>query len=126
MATTVQSKSVQQSLAKLHHATNQQLYDEVIKQLPDLSLTSLHRITNRLVESSVIGIAPSNGRVVILDNNPESHDHYICKGCGCIKDIELSEAVFQNIQQQLVKDLVKNELVIYGICVNCAGKESKS
>lgn len=119
---TIQTAAAKLALQKLVHASNQQLYDEVLKKLPILSATTIHRITTRLIENREIGYAPSNGKAVMLDTNPQPHDHFVCKGCGGIKDITLSASVFENIQQQLGKNIVENELVIYGICVDCANK----
>lgn len=122
MTTTIQSKAVVQALHTLGHATNQDLHEQVTKQLPGLSATTVHRITTRLIENKEIGYAPSNGKAVMLDAEPEPHDHFVCKGCGGMKDITLPNSVFKNIQEQLGKNIVENELVIYGICVDCANK----
>jgi Fe2+ or Zn2+ uptake regulation protein len=122
MSTTIQSKAVMQALYTLGHATNQDLHEQVIKQLPSVSATTVHRITTRLIENKEIGYAPSNGKAVMLDAKSSPHDHFVCKGCGGMKDITLSNSVFKNIQEQLGKNIVENELVIYGICVDCSNK----
>ena len=119
MSLTIQTVAVKKTLDSLSHATNQALHLEVKKDLPTLSLPSLHRITNRLVDNKEIGYVPSDGRVVILDANPNPHDHFVCKICGRIKDIELPGSVFDNIHEQLGKNIVENRLVIYGVCVDC-------
>lgn len=122
MANTLQTDAVKKALASYGHATNQQIHESVKRTYPNLSATTIHRITSRLAESKEIGYAPSNGKTVMLDAKSESHDHFVCKGCGGMKDIKLPHSVFEHIQEQLGKNIVENELVIYGICVDCSQK----
>lgn len=122
MANTIQTDAVREALNILGHASNQQLHEQVMMLMPSLSATTVHRITNRLIENKQIGYAPSNGKAVMLDASPEPHDHFVCKGCSGMKDIILPVSVFNNIQEQLGKNIVENELVIYGICVDCSHK----
>lgn len=124
MANTLQTDAVKKALIIFGHATNQQVHERVMETYPHLSATTVHRITTRLAESKEIGYAPSNGKTVMLDAKPEPHDHFVCKGCGGMKDITLSTSVFKSIQEQLGKNIVENELVIYGICVDCAHEAS--
>lgn len=126
MSNTLQTDAVKKALTNLSHATNQQVHENVKRTYPNLSATSVHRITSRLTESKEIGYAPSNGKAVMLDAKSEPHDHFICKGCGGIKNITLPNSVFKHIQEQLGKNIIENELVIYGICVGCANKATPS
>lgn len=120
MTVTIQTSAVKQALTRLGHATNQQLHTQVTKDFANLSVTTVHRITSRLAAAGEIGYAPSDGKVVVLDSNAELHNHFICKGCGGTKDITLEPAVFTDIQKQLGKNIIENELVIYGMCIDCA------
>lgn len=125
MSNTLQTIAVKKALVTLGHATNQKVHERVRETYPHLSATTVHRITSRLAASKDIGYAPSNGKTVMLDAKPEPHDHFVCKACGGMKDISLPSAVFVEIQQQLGKNIVENQLVIYGICVDCAGRASQ-
>lgn len=120
MINTIQSKAVIEALNTLGHATNLELHGQVVKQLPDLSATTVHRITTRLIEDKQIGLAPSNGKAVVLDARPEPHEHFVCKSCGDMRDIALPDSVFDSIQEQLGKNIVSNGLVICGVCAACS------
>lgn len=116
---TVQTQSVRDALALLGHATNAELHAVLADVLPDLSLPSLHRITARLVERGEIGLGPSDGRQVVLDQRADTHDHFVCTSCGGILDITLPESAIVDIQRQLGRHLVRDGIVVRGRCASC-------
>jgi Fur family peroxide stress response transcriptional regulator len=119
MPTTIQTDTVLTALRRLGHATNLELYAAITEQLPQLGLTSLHRITARMVERGEIGLAPSDGRQVVLDARPEAHDHFVCTVCGGILDIVLPDSTVELIQGQLGRHLVRDGIVVRGRCERC-------
>lgn len=119
MATTIQTDTVLTALRRLGHATNLELHAAIADQLPQLALTSLHRITARMVERGEIGLAPSDGRQVILDARSETHDHFVCTECGGILDIALPDSMLSMIQDQLGRNLVRDGIVVRGRCERC-------
>ncbi|MBK0421311.1 transcriptional repressor [Leucobacter sp. CSA2] len=116
---TIQTRAVISALHRLGHASNLALHEELATELPELSLTSLHRITARLSEAGKIGTVPSDGRTIVLDARPEPHDHFACVSCGGIVDIELPAATLAAIQQQLGAHLAEAGLVVRGRCAAC-------
>ena len=116
---TIQTRAVQAALERLRHATNLELHEALADELPELSLTSLHRITARLLERGVIGELPSSGRHTVLDARPEPHDHFVCVSCGGIVDIELPAETLSAIQHQLGAHLAETGLIVRGRCAAC-------
>ncbi len=119
MPTTIQTDTVLTALRRLGHATNLELHAAITDHLPQLGLTSLHRITARMVERGEIGAAPSDGRQVVLDARPEAHDHFVCTVCGGILDIALPDSTISLIQEQLGRHLVRDGIVVRGRCDRC-------
>lgn len=119
MPTTIQTDTVLTAVRRLGHATNLELHAAIADQLPQLALTSLHRITARMVERGEIGLAPSDGRQVVLDARPETHDHFVCTECGGILDIALPDSTLSVIQEQLGRHLVRDGIVVRGRCERC-------
>lgn len=117
--TTVQTRIVRAALAELGHATNVELHDAVAAALPELSLTSLHRITARLVERGEIGTVPTDSRTAVLDARAEVHDHFICTKCGGIVDITIPSSAVESIQEQLGTHLAESGLIVRGTCATC-------
>ena len=128
MPTTIQTDTVLTALRRLGHATNLELHEAIADQLPQLGLTSLHRITARMVERGEIGLAPSDGRQVVLDARAEAHDHFVCTVCGTILDIALPDSTIATIQEQMGRHLVRDGIVVRGRCERCGplGAESSA
>lgn len=126
MVTTIQTETVRRALDRLGHATNLELHATLAEVLPELALTSLHRITARMLERREIGLAPSDGRQVVLDARPETHDHFVCTSCGGILDIHLPESAIDSIQRQLGRHLVRDGIVVRGRCESCGFPGSAS
>ncbi|MGP9693212.1 Fur family transcriptional regulator [Brachybacterium sp. AOP25-B2-12] len=116
---TVQTRRVRAALEHLGHATNSELHAELGDVLPELSLTSLHRITARLLERGEIGSVPHDGRGAIFDARAETHDHFVCRVCGIVVDIEIPAEAREAIQEQLGTHLVDDGLVVRGTCAIC-------
>lgn len=124
MATTMQSEAVLGALREVGHATNLELHRAIVNQMPRLSLTSIHRITARLLERGTIGIGPSDGRMVVLDARTDTHDHFVCATCGGIVDLHLPDQVISIIQEQLGQHLVRDGITIRGRCETCRRRET--
>lgn len=124
--TSRQTKYVQAlcvALEALGHATNLELLQEVRKTYPEVSATTIHRVSARLKERGIIGCAPkpANGSER-YDNNPEPHHHFMCLQCGRLCDVpDAPEA------QQIIRQLerinsecaVAGSLTMQGICRQC-------
>lgn len=119
MVTTIQTETVRRTLERLGHATNADLHAALADVLPELALTSLHRITARMLDRGEIGLAPSDGRQVVLDARADPHDHFVCTSCGGILDIHVPESAIDSIQQQLGRHLVRDGIVVRGRCASC-------
>lgn len=80
------SKYVSGALTHAHqmgHATNFELLESLRSEYPNLSATTVHRVTARLHERGELQLAPT-GRENVLryDANPLPHDHFMCSLCG--------------------------------------------
>jgi Fe2+ or Zn2+ uptake regulation protein len=124
MSTTMQSEAVLALLRSRGHATTLELHAALQRKMPRLSLTSVHRITARLLERGEIGTGPSDGRMVVLDARAETHDHFVCSSCGGIIDLILPKPVISAIQHQLGENLVRDGITIRGRCETCRRTEN--
>lgn len=131
-ATSRQTKyvtAVLQVLQELKHATNLELLHQVQKEYPEVSATTVHRVTARLKERGLIGCAPkpTNGSER-YDITPVPHHHFMCVNCSGICDVpETAEA--RRVIGQL-KDLsgecaLAGTLTLRGICKKCKPEDNK-
>lgn len=119
---TPQTKAVLQCVQQLGHATNRQILSDVSKIFPNLSATTVHRITSRLVNCGMLAKGPEIGGSITIDSNLNSHDHFICSNCNGLKDVYLSKDLHKLLQDQTGLSIKSSELIIYGNCSNCNTK----
>jgi Fe2+ or Zn2+ uptake regulation protein len=116
MRKTPQTNAVMAALAELRHASNNQLFDVVRVSLPEITPNSVHRITARLAEDGIIGVAPSADGVTVLDITPTPHHHFVCLSCHRVTDIEVTDAMIESIAKQLPSGSVCGGLTVFGAC----------
>lgn len=120
MRKTMQTQTVLEILTKLGHATNARLLEVVQADFPDISATTVHRITKRLVQERLIGVtrSPLDGSAM-LDINPLPHYHFACQPCGKVEDIQLTNELIDSLQKAVGAQIEHDALVISGIKSMC-------
>lgn len=118
---TQQTRRVLFAARSLGHATNAQILAAVKAQLPDLSATTVHRITTRLIRAGLLAYGPEINGAKIIDANTQPHDHFICDACSGIKDVHISQHSRDELQQQVDSLVLHSRLTITGECSQCIG-----
>ena len=119
MRTTPQAEAVAEALRHFGHATNHRLLSAVLVTFPNLTATTVHRITTRLIAEGLASRGPELGGAVLIDANPAPHDHFICQACGGVRDIHVSSETLDDLQRQLGRNLVGGGITITGTCAPC-------
>ncbi len=104
------------------HPTADWVFHEVRKKLPSISLATVYRNLNLLVESEEINEVLCDGQLR-FDANKGEHFHFICKSCKGIFDIDetrVSSPDFKLPRGYVVKDV---KIDFYGLCPNCQSKK---
>lgn len=103
------------------HPTAEWVYDKVRQDLPTISLGTIYRNLNYLVDKGAIREVILDDNVTRYDGNYEQHFHCICEKCGTIYDVELdTNSVIAQISRQISDFSVQShKLEIYGICQKC-------
>lgn len=119
--------AVLKALQLMKHATNLELLKEVQKDYPEVSATTVHRVSARLKERGIIGCAPkpTNGSER-YDINPSPHHHFMCVKCSGICDVpETTEAraVINQLKELSGECALAGTLTMRGICKRCVKKE---
>lgn len=114
------SKAVLEVLGLKHHATNSELLLELRKIYPELSATTVHRVTSRLVAQSKIAEAPADVHGSMrYDANCTPHDHFVCMHCGGIRDLDVAERLIPHISEALGGCKITGRLLVHGSCEHC-------
>lgn len=112
---------VQHYMTQVAHASNLEILKHLQTAYPDISATTVHRITTRLVERGKLAMAPAaKGNVMRFDVTTTPHDHFMCSNCDMLRDAHLSEAVRPLIEQSIGDGCrISGNLVVTGLCKNC-------
>jgi len=116
---TPQTIAVLSASRKLGHGTNHTILNEVRKIMPDLTATTVHRITNRLITNNILANGPELHGVRLVDANTLPHDHFMCSGCNGIKDIKINPLLRNSIKKEAGIKVAPKTLTIYGDCDTC-------
>lgn len=119
MRRTPQTVAVLGALSELGHATNLELKRAIKAAFPEVTASTVHRITERMVDSKLAAYGPSLGGVKVIDRNTDKHDHFFCSACEKLIDINLKDETVDDIQSQLPSRLMRSSIVISGVCEAC-------
>lgn len=110
-----------------HHATNLEILEHLQKTYSDVSATTVHRITTRLVERGKLALAPAaKGNVMRFDVNTEPHDHFLCSNCDMLRDTNVASEIRPLIEQSIGDGCsISGNLVVSGLCKKCNKELSK-
>lgn len=118
--TTKYTTDVVAYVRQVGHASNAQILRHLQLDYPELSATTVHRITTRLVERGELATAPVGpDNAALFDANTAPHDHFQCQGCGRLQDVILPANIFAEIQSLIGDCRLNGRLVVQGSCENC-------
>lgn len=107
------------------HTTNSEVLKALQSEWPDVSATTVHRITTRLAEHGEIGIAPNDGNGNMrYDANITPHHHFYCSCCDLLRDIQLNSKLLGELESSLGGCKLNGQLLINGACGKCALKDN--
>lgn len=104
------------------HPTADWVFHEVRKSIPNISLATVYRNLNLLVESHELNEVISEGQLH-FDANRDEHFHFICRSCRGIFDIDETRVEtpdFKLPRGYVVEDV---KMDFYGTCPVCQSKK---
>jgi Fe2+ or Zn2+ uptake regulation protein len=120
-------RAVKDIILAMGHASNGEILGELRKVYPDVSSTTVHRVTTRLIERKEIGVAPpSQDLSMRFDSNTKPHDHFMCSKCGMLKDANIQERLREDLERIIGDNCrISGRLMITGVCSRCATTQEK-
>ena len=109
------------------HPSAEEVYQCVRKTLPRISLGTVYRNLQRLVEEGKIRMFLLGERVARYDPLVTEHDHFICQRCGRVEDIFLEQDRQVNLTSLMEKGFTVTALsvTIHGLCRRCGRRRKK-
>jgi len=120
--TTPQRTVILEELRKAEgHPSADEIYAMVRKRLPRISLGTVYRNLDFLLEGGEIRKVGLGGSYMRYDGNPAKHYHIRCLRCGRVDDIRIHplDAVEQKIESLSGYHVNGHELEFTGICSSC-------
>ncbi len=119
---TRQRQVVLEELRKLtSHPTAAELYEITRRRLPKISLGTVYRNLELLVQTGVIRKLETSGQEARFEGKADRHYHVRCVHCGRVDDA-------QGLSDDPVKEIIKNvngyeilgfRLEFVGVCAEC-------
>lgn len=104
------------------HPTAYEVYEECVKEIPNISLTTVYRNLNTLVIEGEIQRLELSGEMARYDK-VLCHDHFVCIKCGSICDIERNKIIYDDIING--NKIFCCKISYEGICQDCLNKNEK-
>ena len=93
-----QRELVLQQVEALHdHPTAEEIYQNALKECPGLSLGTVYRNLNSLVEAGRVRRVPIPGQPDRFDHTLSWHSHLYCTRCGQVTDLALDAEVIRRL-----------------------------
>ncbi len=108
----------------ISHPTADQIYDEVRKEIPNISKGTVYRNLQVLREGGFISELNLNGTLSRFEVKQESHYHFRCEKCRRVFDLD--EPVDRELDEKISKQtgfrVSHHQTEFRGLCKDCQQK----
>lgn len=108
------------------HPTAEEIYSFIRQEFPKISLGTIYRNLNLLVDQGEITRLNCGDNVEHFDAVTEAHIHFICRQCGRIQDLkyDFADDMDSDAQESCSGKIEGHELYFYGTCDQCLSKNT--
>lgn len=100
------------------HPTVDMIYNELAKEIPTLSKTTIYNTLNLFQKSGIVMGLTIEANEVRYDTNTQLHAHFKCDECGMVYDIQVEIPYLTRLTVDGHK-ICERHLYLKGICKNC-------
>lgn len=109
------------------HPTADWIYEQVRKEIPNISLGTVYRNLKVLQQAGKILELDLAGTLSRFDGNTQNHDHFRCEQCGRIFNVD--EPVDRGTDARVAREtgfkVSYHRLEFRGLCKDCQSLQSK-
>ena len=102
---TPQRLSVLRILDRHTHPTIDELYDEILKESPSVSLATVYKNLNTLKDEGLVVEVNIVNQKARYDIYECPHIHVVCESCGSVEDVSYDDAELGKYQEALEKKI---------------------
>lgn len=109
------------------HPDVKKIYKTSKKKIPNISLGTVYRNLNSLVDSGLIIRIPMKDKNDRFDKATQNHNHVYCERCGKLTDINLllSQEELTKLENETGFKITNCNFNIKGICASCAKERNE-
>lgn len=110
------------------HPTADWIYEQVKREIPNVSLGTVYRNLRMLKEASEIIELDFGAAQSRFDGNPEPHYHFVCLSCGRVLDVDMpvKRGLDEEARESSGHQVLGHRLEFYGTCSRCLESASRS
>ncbi len=117
---TPQRLEITNALYQAGHISIEKLYDIMLKKFSSISLATIYKNINLMVEASFIQEVKVPNAKSVYELTKDTHSHIVCSSCGEITDVDLDlDSVISNAATLSNHIIDKSDLILSGTCKNC-------
>ena len=107
-----------------NHPTVEMIYQELIKEIPTISRTTIYNTLNAFLEKEIIHSITITGTETRYDVKECPHHHLLCKSCGRIFDVEV-QCPYEGKTEISGHRIDEKHGYFKGVCKDCLKKKDK-
>lgn len=112
-------------LASREHPSPEQLYSQVSRSLPSISLATIYKTLDSLERVGLVSQVAVPSEVRRYDANLAPHQHLVCEACSRIIDISVPAWQGFSLPEELAGFVPRQlKVQVLGLCERCAREES--
>jgi Fur family peroxide stress response transcriptional regulator len=120
---TPQRMSILNILNRHVHPSVDELYEEIRKDFPSISLATVYKNLNILKDNGMVFEINTHTGKPRLDIYMHPHAHIVCKKCGALFDMDFTENVYayqKELEKKIAGKIVKFDITAaIDYCENC-------
>ena len=115
-------------MGRKDHPTADALYTSIREQFPNISLGTVYRNLNLLVDLGEIRKLSCGDGTDHFDYDTSPHYHFVCRKCGKIVDLTMaaSKELEAAAEKQIDGKVEDHTVFFYGICGDCSRSAEQS
>ena len=108
-------------LSTKSHPTAEVVYYNIKNEYPKISLGTVYRNLNLLVEQGQALRLDCGDGVDHFDGDTRPHYHFSCRKCGCVMDLEMDsiDHIDQIAGAGFAGEIQGHQVLFYGLCPKC-------
>jgi len=105
-----------------NHPSALEVYEEVKKTIPNISLGTVYRNLSALRENGdILSVSVDLGNEK-FDGRMSPHIHLYCRKCGKLTDLPIKEDIYKMYSTEVGFTPDTSSYVVYGVCKDCSEK----